>query len=105
MTLRVANSWKKRARCASANPATSPHVADSDREQPYRPHLPHPRAYWAYFIADVRVVGAPTNPVDGETVVEVLTLPPAAAADYIEEHDPIHADVLRHAEAMGLVHP
>jgi len=81
----------------------STHVADSDRERPYRPHLPHPRTYWVYAIADVQVVGAPTNPANGETVVEVLTLPPAAAAEYIREHDPVHADVLRHAEAMGLV--
>ena len=81
----------------------SAHVADSNREKPYRPHLPHPRAYWAYAVADVRVVGVPTNPRDGERVVEVLTLPAAAAADYIHEEDPIHADVLRHADAMGLV--
>ena len=79
------------------------HVADSNREKPYRPHLPHPRAYWAYAVADVRVVGVPTNPHGGEMVVEVLTLPPPAAADYIEEDDPIHADVLRHADALGLV--
>jgi 8-oxo-dGTP diphosphatase len=81
----------------------SAHVADSNREKPYRPHLPHPRAYWAYAVADVRVVGVPTNPHGGEMVVEVLTLPPKAAADYIEEDDPIHADVLRHADALGLV--
>lgn len=81
----------------------SAHVADSNREKPYRPHLPHPRAYWAYAVADVRVVGVPTNPHDGEAVVEVLTLPPSVAADYIQEEDSIHADVLRHADAMGLV--
>jgi 8-oxo-dGTP diphosphatase len=84
-------------RCFSA------HVADSNRESPARPHLPHPRAYWAYAVAGVRLVGVPTNPSDGETVVEVLTLPPVAAADYLEEKDPIHADVLRQADAMGLV--
>lgn len=81
----------------------SAHVADSQRDQPYRPHLPHPRAYWAYAVADVRVVGLPANPLGGETVVEVLTLPPDAAAEYLERHDPVHADVLRHAEAMGLI--
>ncbi len=79
------------------------HVADSGRDTPYRPHLPHPRAYWAYAIAHVSVVGEPTDPEAGETVVEVLTLPPAAAAHYIEQHDPVHADVLRHAVAMGLI--
>ena len=49
------------------------------------------------------VVDAPTNPPDGERVVEVLTLPVPAAADYLQEEDPIHADVLRHAAALGLV--
>lgn len=43
------------------------------------------------------------RPADGETVVEVLTLPADEAAEYLETHDPIHADVLRHAAAMGLV--
>lgn len=81
----------------------SAHVADSARVKPYRPHLPHPRGYWAYAVADVRVVGVPTNPHDGEAVVEVLTMPPSAAADYLQEEDPIHADVLRHADAMGLL--
>lgn len=29
--------------------------------------------------------------------------PQSAAADYLQEEDPIHADVLRHADAMGLL--
>jgi 8-oxo-dGTP diphosphatase len=81
------------------------HIADSNQQRPYRPHLPHPRAYWAWAIAAVEVVGAPTNPPDGESVVEVLTLPPVEAADYLEAHDRFQADVLRHAVAMGLVGP
>jgi len=83
----------------------SAHAADSTREEPYRPHLPHPRAYWAYAVAAVRVVGAPTNPIDGETVVEVLTLPPALAAQYLADEESLHADVLRHAIALDLVPP
>ncbi len=79
------------------------HVADSEREAPYRPHLPHPRAYWAFAVARADVVGPPSNPDDGEHVVEVLTLPPADAADYIEEHDPVHADVVRLAQEMRLI--
>ncbi len=79
------------------------HIADSNRPEPFRPHLPHPRAYWGWAIAAVELVGEPTNPPDGEYVVEVLTLPPAEAADYLEVHDRVHADVLRHAVAMGLV--
>lgn len=77
---------------------------DSERDHPYRPHLPHPRAYWAYAVGQVRVAGPPANPPDGETVVDVLTLPTPQAAAYLDEgEDPIHADVLRHADALGLV--
>jgi 8-oxo-dGTP diphosphatase len=79
------------------------HVADSVREAPYRPHLPHPRAYWAYGLIEAEIVGPPTNPRGGEQVVEVLTLPPADAANYIEDHDPLHADVVRLAHAMALI--
>ena len=81
----------------------SAHQVDSERDTPYRPHFPHPRAYWGYAVGRVQIVCAPLNPPDGETVVEVLTLPPDQAVDYLDEEDPIHADVLRHAHAMGLL--
>ncbi len=51
----------------------------------------------------MEVTGAPTNPPDGEDVVEVLTLPVEEAADYLRRHDPIHADVVLHAQALGLL--
>ena len=79
------------------------HVADSNRAQPFRPHLPHPRTYWSYAVAEVEVTGPPGNPPDGERVVEVLALPPSEAAEYLALHDPLHADVLRLAIAMGHV--
>jgi len=79
------------------------HVADSLGAGPYRPHLPHPRAYWGYAVTEAEVVAPPTNPHGGEHVVEVMTCPPAHAADYIQEHDPLHADVVRLADAMGLI--
>lgn len=79
------------------------HVADSGRDRPFRSHLPHPRSLWAYAVVDVRLVGGPTNPADGETVVEVLALPPEQAAVRLEEHDPIQAGIVRHARAMGLL--
>lgn len=78
-------------------------VADSRLSTPYRPHLPHPRAYWVHAVAQVEVVGPPTSPADGEQITDVLQLPPHEAVDYIAEHDPIHADVLSHAMALGLV--
>lgn len=79
------------------------HVADSARGEPFRPHLPHPRTYWAYAVVGAEVIGPPTNPADGEQVVEVMTLPAAQAADFVEEHDPLHAGVVRLADAMGLI--
>ena len=77
----------------------------SRRPAPYRPHQPHPRAYWAYAVAGVQVIAPPANPPDGEQVIEVRTMAPEAAADYIAEHDPMLADVLRLADAMGLIRP
>jgi 8-oxo-dGTP diphosphatase len=81
------------------------HVARSGRPEPYRPHQPHPRAYWSYVVAAVRVVGPPTNPPDGEKIVDVLELEPGDAADYMDVHDPVHADVVRFADAMRLIRP
>jgi 8-oxo-dGTP diphosphatase len=80
------------------------HIADSERPEPFRPHLPHPRTYWAYAIAPARVVGPPSNPPDGEQVVEVLTLSPSEAIAFLAEEDPMHSGVLRLADAMGLIH-
>jgi len=81
------------------------HVADSGRSEPFRPHLPHPQSLWAYAVADVRIVSRPTNPADGEAVVEVLELSPDRAATRLAEHDPVQAGVVHHARAMGLLTP
>jgi 8-oxo-dGTP diphosphatase len=58
-------------------------VADSLRTGPYRPHLPHPRGCWAYASTEAEVVRPPTDPADGEQVVEVMALPPGRAAGYL----------------------
>lgn len=79
------------------------HRADHRGPEPYRPHLPHPRSFWAYVATDVVLEHAPANPADGEQVVEVAVLPVAAAVAFLTPSDPIHADVLRLAERMGLV--
>jgi hypothetical protein len=54
-------------------------------------------------VVPVERVGGPLNPADGEHVVEVLTLPPDAAADWLEVHDPVHAEVVRLAIDLGLL--
>ena len=72
--------------------------------RPYRPHLPHPVSYWLYAVGDVALERRPTNPADGEAVIEVLTLPPVEAVDYLAGFDNGRlTDVLRLAIAMGHV--
>jgi 8-oxo-dGTP diphosphatase len=77
--------------------------ARSRRHAPYRAYFPHPLSAWAYAVARVEVTGAPTNPEDGEAVVEVRRLPVSEASDWVRVHDPEHADVLLLAEALGLL--
>lgn len=78
-------------------------VAHSRRSEPHLPHWAHPVGHWAYAVTPVRVVGPPTCPDDDEQVTEVLSLPPGEAARYLAHHDAVHADVVRLADAMGLV--
>ena len=47
----------------------------------------------------------PTAQPDGERVIEVRTMAPGPAAGYLGEHDQALADVLRLADAMGLIRP
>lgn len=77
------------------------YIADSELPEPYRTHQPHPRAHWAHATAPVEITGPPTNPPDGERVVEVLALPPDDAVSWLAEHDPRQADVLALALARG----
>jgi 8-oxo-dGTP diphosphatase len=82
------------------------HRADHRRPAPYKPHLPHPLSYWATVIADVVVEGPPSNPDDGEQVVEVLVLPAKEAAAYLDAKDDGGHNMgsqVRLALAMGLV--
>lgn len=77
--------------------------ATSRRDQPYRPHLPHPRAFWAYASARVEVTGRPTSPADGEQIVAVHELAPMEAIAFLRSHDEHEADVLALASAMGVL--
>jgi hypothetical protein len=45
--------------------------------------VPHPRSFWAYAATDVVLDHVPTNPPDGEHVVEVAVLPVAAAVAFL----------------------
>jgi hypothetical protein len=42
------------------------------------------------------------KPPDGERVIEVLALSPAAATSYLDVEDAVHGDVVRHCEGLGL---
>jgi 8-oxo-dGTP diphosphatase len=75
----------------------------SRNPQPHHPHFPHPESAWAYAVAHVDPQGSPTNPADGESVVEVRRLAPAHAATWLRVHDAEHADVVLLADAMGLL--
>ncbi len=44
-------------------------------ERPYRPHLPFPISYRLLVVGEVRRVARPTNPEDGENILEVATFP------------------------------
>jgi len=79
------------------------HVSLSRNVAPYRAHLPHPRALWAYAVCRAEIVGPPTSPPGGEQIVDVQAMPPEQAADYLAGHDPLPADVLELAVALGRV--
>ena len=81
------------------------HEARSRRAEPHQPHMAHPLGYWAYAVAPIRLISAPTCPAGEEQVTEVLELAPREAAWYLEYHDAVHADVVRLADAMGLIPP
>lgn len=78
-------------------------LARSHNASPHRAHFPHPVSAWGYAVARVDVTGRPTNPEDGESVVEVRRLPPDRAASWLRVHDGEHADVVLLAQAMGLL--
>ncbi|MFI2611278.1 NUDIX domain-containing protein [Kitasatospora sp. NPDC018619] len=59
--------WLGAHRCRTEDPA------------PYRPWQPHPEKAWLWGWGEVVVDSAPTNPADGEQVVEVRAVPPTEA--------------------------
>ena len=101
----IGRELREEAGCASSGEPVflGRYVATSRNPAPYRPHLPHPVASWAFYVSPVERVGEPLNPPDGETVVEVLALPPDDAAAWLGEHDSVHADVVLLAVERGLL--
>lgn len=67
------------ARLAGAPVWIGAHRAVTDHPVPYRPWQPHPEKAWLWGWAEVEVDSAPTNPDDGEQVVEVRAVSPAEA--------------------------
>jgi 8-oxo-dGTP diphosphatase len=55
------------------------HRAVTDAAEPYRPWQPHPVKAWLWGWAEVVVDSSPTNPDDGEQVVEVRAVTPQEA--------------------------
>lgn len=78
-------------------------LATSRNLEPYRPHQPHPISCWAFAATTAEIIGPPQIPVDGEQVLQVLALEPEHAAAWLDDHDPVCADVVRLAVAMRLL--
>ncbi|MFD0279681.1 NUDIX domain-containing protein [Kitasatospora sp. NPDC127111] len=65
------------------------HRCVTDLAEPYRPWQPHPEKAWLWGWAEVAVDSAPTNPDDGEQVVEVRAVEPAEAQRLlVRSHEP-----------------
>lgn len=59
----------------------------SQAPEPYQPHLPFPDYFRLVLLAAVERLGNPTNPPDGEQVVQVVELPLEQAAERFSSQD------------------
>lgn len=59
------------------------HRCVTDHPVPYRPWQPHPEKAWLWGWGEVVVDSAPTNPADGEPVVEVRVAPAEEAMELL----------------------
>ncbi len=74
----------------------------STQPEPYRRHVPHPVFYRAVAVGDVRVIGAPTVPADGEEIRDVAVVPLDEAVDRFRATDRRDlADLYRLASAVS----
>jgi 8-oxo-dGTP diphosphatase len=76
------------------------HYGTSDHPEPYRPWQPHPHKAWLWCYADVHLIGPPTNPPDGEHVVEVRTTTPAEAQSLLTSDNPWSPDLVALAQDL-----
>jgi 8-oxo-dGTP pyrophosphatase MutT (NUDIX family) len=66
----------------------------SGADEPYRSHLPHPEFQQVVAWAEVEIVGAPTNPPDGERVLAVDLVPIDRAVELLRAENPWEAELL-----------
>jgi ADP-ribose pyrophosphatase YjhB (NUDIX family) len=67
----------------------------SGADRPYRSHLPHPEFHQVVSYAAVEIVGAPTNPPDGEHVLSVNLIPVDRAVKTLRAENAWESDLLR----------
>ena len=70
------------------------HHCVSRGSAPYRPHLPHPEKAWLWCLTDVVLDSVPTNPPDGEQVVEVRAVPFEEAQALLRTNEEWFPDLL-----------
>jgi 8-oxo-dGTP diphosphatase len=63
------------------------HHCVTDHPTPYRPYQPHPEKAWLWCWADAVLDSEPTNPDDGEKVVEVRAAEPGEARRLLNSGD------------------
>jgi 8-oxo-dGTP diphosphatase len=73
---------------------------DIRTDKPYRPHLPFPVAYRLVGVGEVELTGAPSNPPDGEQVLEVTSFRFEEAYARLHEREPAIAELYRLAAAV-----
>jgi 8-oxo-dGTP diphosphatase len=72
-------------------------------DKPYRSHLPFPISYRLLAVGEVKQVTSPTNPDNGEQIVEVGMFPLKTACQLLETHPddgPLLADIYKFAAAF-----
>lgn len=70
------------------------HHCVGDGPEPYRPHLPHPEKAWLWCLTEVVLDSSPTNPSDGEHVVEVRAATVDDASDLLRTNEDWYPELL-----------